>query len=159
MKKLIITAFAALFILPATAQEWKPLFNGKNLSGWTQKNGKAEYKVEDGAIVGYTKMNTPNSFLCTKKKYDNFILEFQFKITDGLNSGVQLRSESLKAYQDGRVHGYQFEIEHGRAASTTRHAADGSTRSQRTREPKRHSRTDNGTRRASRLTATVSAPG
>ena len=111
MRKLIITAIAALFILPATAQEWKSLFNGKNLSGWTQKNGKAEYKVEDGAIVGYTKMNTANSFLCTKKKYGNFILEFQFKITDGLNSGVQLRSESLKSYQNGRVHGYQFEID------------------------------------------------
>lgn len=118
MRKLIITAIAALFILPATAQEWKSLFNGKNLSGWTQKNGKAEYKVEDGAIVGYTKMNTENSFLCTKKKYGNFILEFQFKITDGLNSGVQLRSESLKSYQNGRVHGYQFEIDPSQRAWT-----------------------------------------
>lgn len=118
MRKLIITAIAALFILPATAQEWKSLFNGKNLSGWTQKNGKAEYKVEDGAIVGYTKMNTANSFLCTKKKYGNFILEFQFKITDGLNSGVQLRSESLKSYQNGRVHGYQFEIDPSQRAWT-----------------------------------------
>lgn len=118
MKKQIITAFAALLLLPATAQEWKPLFNGKSLSGWTQKNGKAQYKVEDGAIVGYTKMNTPNSFLCTKKQYGDFILEFQFRITDGLNSGVQLRSESVKSYKDGRVHGYQFEIDPSQRAWT-----------------------------------------
>lgn len=97
--------------VPSMAQDWKPLFNGKNLSGWVQKNGKAKYKVEDGAIVGYTKANTPNSFLCTKKNYGDFILEFEFRITDGLNSGVQLRSESTKSYQDGRVHGYQFEID------------------------------------------------
>lgn len=38
-------------------------------------------------------MNTPNTFLATKKTYGDFILEFDFKIDDGLNSGVQLRSE------------------------------------------------------------------
>ena len=111
MKKTIIAVVATLLVMPSVAQEWKPLFNGKNLSGWVKKNGKAEYKVENGTIVGYTKENTPNTFLCTKKNYGDFILEFQFKITDGLNSGVQIRSESLKDYQDYRVHGYQFEID------------------------------------------------
>lgn len=94
-----------------SAQEWQPLFNGKNLNGWKKVNGKAEYRVQDGAIVGVSKMNTPNSFLATKKSYGDFILEFEFKIDDGLNSGVQLRSESKKEYEKGRVHGYQFEID------------------------------------------------
>lgn len=94
-----------------SAQNWEPLFNGKNLNGWKKLNGKAEYKVVDGAIVGVSKMNTPNTFLATKKTYGDFILEFDFKIDDGLNSGVQLRSESKKDYQNGRVHGYQFEID------------------------------------------------
>ena len=93
------------------AQKWQCLFNGKNLSGWTQRGGKAVYKVENGTIVGYTKMNTDNSFLCTKKDYADFILEFEFRIDDDLNSGVQLRSHSLKSYMNGRVHGYQFEID------------------------------------------------
>ena len=93
------------------AQKWQSLFNGKNLSGWTQRGGKAVYKVENGTIVGYTKMNTDNSFLCTKKDYADFILEFEFRIDDDLNSGVQLRSHSLKSYMNGRVHGYQFEID------------------------------------------------
>jgi len=93
------------------AQKWQSLFNGKNLSGWTQRGGKAVYKVENGTIVGYTKMNTDNSFLCTKKDYGDFILEFDFRIDDALNSGVQLRSHSLKSYMNGRVHGYQFEID------------------------------------------------
>lgn len=111
MKRTIIVVAVALTVMTAAAQKWETLFNGKNLKGWIQKNGQAEYKIEEGAIVGYTKMNTPNSFLCTKKNYGDFILEFEFKITDGLNSGVQLRSESLKDYQNYRVHGYQFEID------------------------------------------------
>ena len=78
------------------AQNWEPLFNGKNLKGWKKLNGKAEYKIVDGAIVGVSKMGTPNTFLATTKNYGDFILEFDFKVDDGLNSGVQLRSESKK---------------------------------------------------------------
>ena len=45
MKKIMIGAFAALMVFPSFAQDWKPLFNGKNLKGWVKKNGKAPYKV------------------------------------------------------------------------------------------------------------------
>ncbi len=99
-----------------SAQNWEPLFNGKNLNGWKKLNGKAEYKVVDGTIVGISKMGTPNTFLATKKTYGDFILEFDFKVDDGLNSGVQFRSESKKEYQNGRVHGYQFEIDPSKRA-------------------------------------------
>ncbi len=109
-KHLLLSLFLCCASL-VSAQNWESLFNGKNLNGWKKLNGKAEYKVEDGAIVGYSKMNTPNTFLATQKSYGNFILEFDFKIDDGLNSGVQIRSISDKSYQKGRVHGYQFEID------------------------------------------------
>lgn len=106
---------AALLLCNAGAvfsqSNWEYLFNGKNLKGWTKLNGTAKYKVEDGAIVGISKTETPNTFLATKKEYGDFILEFEFKVDDGLNSGVQFRSESKKEYKEGRVHGYQFEID------------------------------------------------
>lgn len=111
MKKILVSLFAAVCALSMGAQQWQPLFNGKNLDGWKKLNGKAEYRVEDGAIVGVSKRNTPNTFLATKKPYGDFILEFEFKVDDALNSGVQLRSASTKDYQNGRVHGYQFEID------------------------------------------------
>ncbi len=113
IKKTIITVIAVLVAVSAWAQEpkWENLFNGRNLKGWEKLNGTAEYKVQDNNIIGISKMNTPNTFLATKKMYDNFILEFEFKVDDGLNSGVQFRSNSLKNYMDGRVHGYQFEID------------------------------------------------
>ncbi|MBD5224500.1 MAG: DUF1080 domain-containing protein [Bacteroidales bacterium] len=111
MKKNVIMLLCLLCAAVGSAQNWQPLFNGKNLNGWKRLNGNAEYKVEDGAIVGVSKMNTPNTFLATKNNYGDFILEFDFKVDDGLNSGVQLRSESKKDYDKGRVHGYQFEID------------------------------------------------
>lgn len=112
MKKILATLGMIVMLSSAAyAQNWEPLFNGKNLKGWHRLNGKASYKVEDGVITGISRMGTPNTFLITDRTFGDFILEFDFRIDDGLNSGVQFRSESRKDYQDGRVHGYQFEID------------------------------------------------
>lgn len=100
-----------LFVYDARSADWTSLFNGKDLAGWQRLNGKAEYSVEDGMIVGRTVAGQPNSFLCTEKYYDDFILEYEMKIDVGLNSGVQIRSHSLKDYRNGRVHGYQVECD------------------------------------------------
>ena len=102
----------AFATISAFAQEsWVSLFNGKNLKGWKKLNGTAEYVVKDGVITGISKMNTPNTFLATEKMYGDFILELEFKVDNNLNSGIQFRSNSLKEYNDGRVHGYQYEID------------------------------------------------
>lgn len=90
---------------------WEDLFDGKSLKGWIQRNGNAEYKAEDGCIVGATVLNTPNSFLCTKKDYTDFILELEFLVDPDMNSGIQIRSNSSPDYKNGRVHGYQVEID------------------------------------------------
>ena len=99
-------------------EEWVTLFNGKNLDGWTQLNGTAIYRIEDGAIVGKTEEGSPNSFLCTDKLYGNFELQFEVKLFDGrLNSGVQIRSRAggavkkKKKAKGGRINGPQVEIE------------------------------------------------
>jgi hypothetical protein len=98
--------------LPLQQEEgWIRLFNGNDLKGWKQLNGEAEYRVENGQIVGVTKFGTPNSFLCTETVYDDFILEFEVWVDPELNSGVQFRSNSLQSYNNGRVHGYQFELD------------------------------------------------
>lgn len=96
MKKNIVLTLLLFCAASLSAQNWEPLFNGKNLKGWKKLNGKAEYKIVDDAIVGVSKMGTPNTFLATTKNYGDFILEFDFKVDDGLNSGVQIRSESKK---------------------------------------------------------------
>ncbi|HBN78380.1 MAG TPA: DUF1080 domain-containing protein [Planctomycetaceae bacterium] len=107
-------AAVALISAPVMAGEWVSLFNGKNLDGWIQKNGTATYSVEDGTIVGVTSDGSPNSFLCSKKDYGNFELEFEVKVHNSLNSGVQIRSQTKETDKKdtfGRVNGPQVEIE------------------------------------------------
>lgn len=108
-----IAAFAiVLFTSTTYAQKgWQSLFNGKDLTGWKQLNGKATYEVKDGAIVGTSVLDTPNSFLTTEKDYGDFILECELKVDNKLNSGIQIRSLSKPDYMNGRVHGYQVEID------------------------------------------------
>ncbi len=103
----------AAFPLTTAGQDkdgWVPLFNGKDLTGWEQRNGTATYRVEDGSVVGKTAEGSPNSFLCTTKEYGNFELKFEVKVDDALNSGVQIRSKTKGGTKDGRVHGPQVEI-------------------------------------------------
>ncbi len=89
---------------------WTSLFDGKTLEGWTQRNGTATYRIEDGAIVGQTTKGSPNSFLCTDKLYGDFELMFEVKVDNRLNSGVQIRSQT-RGGPKGRVNGPQVEIE------------------------------------------------
>jgi hypothetical protein len=94
--------------------KWESLISGKNLKGWEQLNGQAEYRQEANTIIGKTVKDSPNSFLCSKKVFSDFILEYEvrWKDLDNLfNSGVQIRSHSSPDYQDGRVHGYQVEMD------------------------------------------------
>ncbi len=90
---------------------WQSLFDGKSLDGWVQRGGKAKYAIDGDEIVGTTLKGTPNSFLCTETNYSDFILELEYKVNPKLNSGIQVRSESYPDYQNGRVHGYQIEID------------------------------------------------
>lgn len=116
MKRLIVIAILCCVIVPAWSkknqakEKWINLFNGKDLSGWKQVNGKAKYAVVDGMIVGTCVKDSPNSFLATEKEYGDFILEVQIKIDEGINSGIQFRS--LQKEADGRVFGYQMEMDH-----------------------------------------------
>ena len=91
--------------------DWKPLFNGKDLTGWKQLNGKARYEVRNNEIVGITVPKEPNSFLVTEQTYGDFILELELFVDTSMNSGIQIRSLSKPDYQNGRVHGYQVEID------------------------------------------------
>ena len=90
---------------------WVALFDGDTLDGWTQKGGEALYEVRGNTIVGKTVHNTPNSFLTTNTRYDDFILELEYKVDPSMNSGIQIRSNSFPYYREGRVHGYQVEID------------------------------------------------
>ena len=93
---------------------WQNLFNGKDLTGWKRLGGKAEYTVENGAIIGRTVMNSRTTFLCTEKEYGDFILEYDVWVEDEEgNAGLQTRSHfHPDAFNgEGRVYGRQCEVD------------------------------------------------
>ncbi|NIP98553.1 MAG: DUF1080 domain-containing protein, partial [Akkermansiaceae bacterium] len=108
---LLFSSFLALPVLADHHKGWTNLFNGKDLAGFTQRNGTATYKVIGGVIVGTTAKGSPNSFLCTDKKYGDFELIFEVKCHNQLNSGVQIRSQTKNDDPKERVNGPQVEIE------------------------------------------------
>jgi len=111
-KKLFVT-FIILTVLTgfAGAQSWTNLFDSGNLDGFEKRNGTAEYKLEGDELIGISALETPSTYLCTKEKFSDFILEVDVKVEVGLNSGIQFRSNSLPDYRNGQVHGYQCEID------------------------------------------------
>ena len=117
-----LTALSAL-VLPSLQAEdgWQHWFK-EGLGDAKIVSGTASYKVEDGVLVGTTTDGSPNSFLI-KGPFKDFELEFEVKVDDALNSGVQVRSHLAKEgdpapegakggkpLPPGRLYGPQCEI-------------------------------------------------
>ena len=113
---------------PETVVTWTLEGSGGSTRLTLVHSGFAEYRVEDGAIVGTSVKRSPNTFLCTDQEFGDFILEFEvLLVSPELNSGVQFRSMIAKEEMifwfrndEGkhqprkipadRVYGYQVEI-------------------------------------------------
>ncbi|WP_375438396.1 DUF1080 domain-containing protein [uncultured Hymenobacter sp.] len=94
------------------ADTWQNLFDGKTLTGWKRVAGTADYKVENGVIVGTTVMNSGNTFLVTEKEYGDFQLELDIMLESNVsNSGVQTRSHFNTPGFENKVYGRQVEID------------------------------------------------
>ena len=76
-------------LAPAEADEgFVPLFNGRDLAGWT--GGGGGYAAEDGKIVVHPERGGGN--LYTEKEYSDFVLRFEFKLTPAANNGLGVRA-------------------------------------------------------------------
>lgn len=105
--------FAASAGLAQSGTRAVALFDGRSFQGWEGDTART-WRIEDGAIVGGTLSATVprNDFLCTTRRYTNFVLRLKFKLTgsDGfVNSGVQFRSERAKNPAHEMV-GYQADM-------------------------------------------------
>ena len=100
--------FSSAMHLPA---EWQPLFNGKDLTGWS--GDPRLWRVEDGVLIGETnnsdKKIAANSFLIWQGgEPADFELEYKARVV-GNNSGVQYRSKVVDAAK-WSVGGYQMDL-------------------------------------------------
>lgn len=113
-----ITALAALLIVGLGAARagddgFKPLFNGKDLTGWHNVNcAPGTWSVKDGLIITTGK---PTGYLRTDKQYENFILEFEWfhapspKGSVG-NSGLFVWGDPIPAMGTGYTRSIEVQV-------------------------------------------------
>lgn len=109
MKRLAILSIAFLALVPLSAAdsetEWRPLFNGEDLSGWRNPYDHGEAEVVDGEI--HLKADK-KFFLVTEESFSDFELVAEIHLPEGqANSGIMFRANVEK----GKVYGYQAECD------------------------------------------------
>jgi hypothetical protein len=79
--------------LVAADQGFRPLFNGKDLTGWKLRNpgGQPSWSVKDGLLVNEVSAGKHGTDLVSEQKFRDFTLRYEYKIPKGANSGVYLR--------------------------------------------------------------------
>jgi 3-keto-disaccharide hydrolase len=91
---LLLALLATSVISPAADdKDFKPLFNGKDLSGWQVRNEKSPnaWKVVDGVLLNDLKPGDHGVDLITDAKFWNFTVRYEYSVPDGSNSGFYLR--------------------------------------------------------------------
>lgn len=110
-------AFLATLLLgavTATAADLAPIFNGRDLTGWSSPDMEQFWRVEDGALVGESNAALKGHYLWTEKSYGDFALEFDVRWTGEVDTGVEFRvphiqlqlgiSRSLKRDMSGSLY-------------------------------------------------------
>ncbi|MDO5552562.1 MAG: DUF1080 domain-containing protein [Planctomycetia bacterium] len=109
----VCVTFLTAALAPAQEEGFVSLFNGKDLTGW---DGDAKlWSVVDGAIVGETddadRKITYNNSLAYNKPFEDFVLRFDFRISDKGNSGFYYRGWYLNDANPYQMGGYQADFD------------------------------------------------
>ena len=90
----VVIAFFSLSNPPSAADDFVPLFNGRNLDGWHNVNCAPEtWTVRDKMIVC---TGIPKGVMRTERMYENYILEMEWRhMVEGGNAGLFIHSDAL----------------------------------------------------------------
>jgi Domain of Unknown Function (DUF1080) len=112
MKKAIVFISCILLVTMCNAQQWEPLFNGKNLTGWSILDKPADVRIIEGAIVLHMTPHTSrHAFIRTNKKFKDFIFEVEFKRDSILDSGIMFRTIDAPDTAFSAIFGYMVKID------------------------------------------------
>jgi eukaryotic-like serine/threonine-protein kinase len=78
----------------ASEHEWKTLFNGKDLSGWSIDGGhRTQWRVEGGDIEAESESFKSRNYILSEQEFSDFTLRFEFQVGDDRSHGaVALRA-------------------------------------------------------------------
>jgi hypothetical protein len=105
MKNPLLLLSVFLISTLVNAQQFTPIFNGKDLSGW-KTHGTEKWYVENKELVCESGPDKQYGYLSTDKAYKNFELSLQFKQEADGNSGVFIRS----SIDSTKISGWQVEV-------------------------------------------------
>jgi hypothetical protein len=105
MKRLSVLCVFTILSTSNFAQPFKSIFNGKDLTGWTN-NGTEKWYVENKELICESGPDKQYGYLSTTKNYKNFELILQFKQEANGNSGVFIRS----SIEGTKISGWQVEV-------------------------------------------------
>lgn len=119
MSRLLLTLALAI---PALAQQWQPLFNGRDLTGWQVRGDGIWTVLEGGILLGQRKIDNVSepfaqpwpiekrqygawlnrhAWLYTEREYGEFDLHVEYLPTPHVNSGVSIRDVTRAHYSIG----------------------------------------------------------
>ena len=92
-------------------QNWKLLFNGQNLDGWTsvgkETPPEAGWEIKDGILSVKPEEGKRGGDIITKEQFSDFELIVDFKITEGANSGIKY---FFVRYETGGWLGLEYQV-------------------------------------------------
>jgi hypothetical protein len=106
MKKILLSVICVMFATLIYSQKTVSLFNGKDLTGWTNNGTELWYVDSSHQLVCESGPNKQYGYLSTTKNYKNFILTLEFKQEANGNSGVFFRS----SIEGVKISGWQVEV-------------------------------------------------
>lgn len=92
-------------VLQTIAMPGEKIFNGDNLEGWTTVSGNTDIRAWE-AVDGTLHRKSGGGDIVTEKEYGNFILDFEWKISPGGNSGLKYKFARL----DGSWLGCEYQV-------------------------------------------------
>ena len=115
MRSFFAALLLCVFCLTGLAQaQLEPIFNGRDLAGWSSPDMEKFWRVENGVLVGENNPEMKGHYLWTEKSYGDFVLEFEVRWTGEVDTGVEFRvphiqlqlgvSRSLKRDMSGSVY-------------------------------------------------------
>ena len=114
---IVIVLFAVLSCQPVSKEDnpWKTLFNGTDLDGWQVIGKTGIVRVLDSTITcNMIRKTSTHTFVATREKYSDFILEMDIKIDTMYNSGIIIRSFDAPDNCDTchvSLYGYQIKLD------------------------------------------------
>jgi hypothetical protein len=112
MKTLLLLFFLTNAVWAQNNQPWKLIFDGQTHKNWDTIGSDGIVNIKDSCFVIGMKANTPeHTFLKSKKKYKDFILELDYKKDTEFNSGILFRANPTPDTSSVSLYGYQIKLD------------------------------------------------